>query len=202
LVTIAARVVGNRAEAEDIVQDVWVRWQTCDRGTVVNPTAFLVAATTRMAINVTRSARARHESCARRSVPEPADARADPTTGPEQRDSLRVGLTLVVERLTPAERGAYVLRHAFDYSYAEIARLLRTTEANARQLVSRAGKRMSTAGCRHAPTAEPERLLGAFVSAAAHGDVTGLEAMFAAAGADRDGAQQRPSATACWRGVR
>ena len=180
LVTIAARVVGSRTEAEDIVQDVWVRWQTCDRRTVVNPTAFLVAATTRMAINVAQSARVRHESCVRRSVPEPVDRRADPTTGPEQRDSLRVGLTLVVERLSPTERGAYVLRHAFDYSYAEIARLLRTSEANARQLVSRAGKRVATTGCRQPSRAEPARLLGAFVSAAEHGDVTRLEALFAA----------------------
>src|SRR5262245_37878251 len=81
---IAYRMLGSAAEAEDLVQDVWVRWQTTDRSPVRNPLPFLVAATTRLAINVLHSARARRETCAGSSLPELADASANPGSGVEQ----------------------------------------------------------------------------------------------------------------------
>jgi RNA polymerase sigma-70 factor (ECF subfamily) len=175
---IACRMLGGAAEAEDIVQDVWVRWQTADRSAVRNPLAFLVTATTRLAINVLQSARARRETCAGPSLPEPVDTSADPSRGTERNESLNVAVRVLLERLSPLERAAYVLREAFSYPYREIAAILRVEEANARQLVTRARERVS--GGRRAPVSptEPHRLLEAFVAAARAGDFTSLESLF------------------------
>jgi RNA polymerase sigma-70 factor (ECF subfamily) len=134
---IAYRVVGSAAEAEDIVQDVWIRWQTTDRTVVRNPAAFLCTAATRLAINVRQSARSRRETHVS-SVPEPVDARVDPATGAERGQALNLAVLLLLERLSPAERAAYILREAFSHPYREIAHKLRIEEANARQLVTRA----------------------------------------------------------------
>jgi RNA polymerase sigma-70 factor (ECF subfamily) len=142
LLRIAARIVGSRTEAEDIVQDAWIRWQTYDRSRVLHSTAFLVTTTTRLAINATQSARVRYESYVGRSPWEPIDVANDPTLGVERTEALELGLLLLVQRLTPTERVAYVLRHAFDYAYPRIAEVLTISEANARQLVSRAGRRI------------------------------------------------------------
>lgn len=180
LLGIARRVLGGQAEAEDIVQDAWMRWQTCDRTVVVNPTAFLVTTTTRLAINATQTARARRECHLRRPV-EPIDGRDGPAMDAERRADLELGLRLLLERLAPTERAAFILRHAFGYPYDRIAGLLRTTDTNARQLVSRAGRRVATDGRGSASDAELATLLPAFVSAARHGDVTGLEDLFAMA---------------------
>ena len=179
LVAIAHRIVGSRTEAEDIVQDAWLRWQTYDRTTVLNSTAFLVTTTTRLAINAAQSARARRESSVGHWLHEPVATSDDPALGAERREALELGIRLLLQRLSSTERAAYVLRRAFDYPYAEIATMLQLTEANARQLVSRASKHLA-AGQRH-PTdrAEQERLLRAFVAAAHDGDVAALERLFA-----------------------
>jgi RNA polymerase sigma-70 factor, ECF subfamily len=140
---IAYRMLGSAAEAEDIVQDVWVRWQTTDRSPVRNPLAFLVTATTRLAINVVRSARARRETCAGESLPEPIDTSADPGVSVERREALNLAMQLLFEKLAPTERAAYVLREALNYSYREIADSLGIGEANARQVVTRARQRVS-----------------------------------------------------------
>lgn len=142
LLGIAYRVLGNWSEAEDIVQDAWVRWQTCDRSRVLNPTAFLVTATTRLAINTVQSARVRRESPVDRWSPELVDTGDDPTLRAERREELAGGIRLL-QRLTPTERTAYVLRHAFDYPYPDIAEVLHTSDVNARQLVSRASKHLA-----------------------------------------------------------
>src|SRR5262245_62154166 len=134
---LAYRMLGSAAEAEDIVQDVWVRWQTTDRGRVENPAAFLVTATTRLAINVPQSARTRKDTPVDPSLPEPVDTSADPGQGAERREALSVAMVLLLEKLSPTERAAYVLREAFNYPYRRIAKLLRVEEANARQLVTR-----------------------------------------------------------------
>lgn len=175
---IAYRMLGSAAEAEDIVQDAWVRWQTADRRVVRNPTAFLVAATTRLAINVLHAARARRETYVGRWLPEPVDTSADPGLGAERREALNFALLVLLEKLSPTERAAYVLREAFNYLYREIASILRIEEANARQLATRA--RVHVAEGRRAPVrpAEQRRLLDAFIAARA-GDLARLESLFA-----------------------
>src|SRR5262245_30273224 len=181
LLGIAYRILGNWADAEDIVQDAWVRWQTCDRSVVRNPTALLVTTTTRLALNAAQSARARRETCAGDSLPEPVDAGDSPAVEVERSEALHQGIGLVLQRLAPTERDAYVLREAFDYPYPRIATLLRTSEANARKLASRAGKHMSIAQARPAVVAEQRRLVNAFSVAARQGDLRDLEDLFAAA---------------------
>ena len=135
---IAYRMVGSAAEAEDLVQDVWIRWQTADRSMVRDAAAFLVTTATRLAINVIRSARSRRETHAGPWLPEPVDTTADPRLEVERGQALALGVLLLLERLTPTERAAYILREAFDYPYREIANVLRLEEANARQVVTRA----------------------------------------------------------------
>ena len=176
---IACRMLGSAAEAEDIVQDVWVRWQTADRSPVRNPLAFLVAATTRLAINVLYSARARRETCAGSWLPELVDTTTDPGLRAERGEALNVAVLLLLEKLSPTERAAYVLREAFNYPYREIAAILRVGEANARQLATRA--RAHVSGERRAPVspAEQRRLLNAFVAATKTGDLARLENFFA-----------------------
>src|SRR6476660_721033 len=116
---IAYRMLGSAAEAEDVVQDTWLRWQATDRSVVLDPTAFLVTTTTRLAINVAQSARARRETYVCPWLPEPVDTSADPALGAERGEALEFAVLLLLERLPPVERAAYVLREAFDYPYDE-----------------------------------------------------------------------------------
>jgi RNA polymerase sigma-70 factor (ECF subfamily) len=180
LVSIAHRILGNRSEAEDIVQEAWLRWQLYDRRPVVNPTAFLVTATTRLAINAAQSARARRESTVGAWLPEPVAISADPTLEVERRDGVEYGLRVLLERLTPAERAAFVLHEAFGHPYARIARLLQTSEVNARQLVSRSRRHLTKGRPREPRRAEHGRLVHAFLAAARRGDVDDLERLLAA----------------------
>ncbi|MGD9995994.1 MAG: sigma-70 family RNA polymerase sigma factor [Ilumatobacteraceae bacterium] len=180
LLGIAHRILGNRSEAEDIVQDAWVRWQTYDRSTVQSPTAFLVTTTTRLAINAAQSARRRRETCVDRWLHDPVDVRDDPQLDTEHRDDLDLGVVMLLERLSARERAVFVLRRAFDYEYAEIAAVVHLTEANVRQLVSRAGKRMGTGSRREVGVSEQRRLMHALVAAARHGHVAALESVLSA----------------------
>ena len=140
---IAYRMLRSAADAEDIVQDVWVRWQKADRATVRDAEAFLVTTTTRLTINVIQSARARRELHGPR-LTEPADVSSDPGLGAERSQALAVGIQLLVKTLTPTERAAYILREAFDYPYRDIANRLRLQEANARQVVTRARQHVAS----------------------------------------------------------
>jgi RNA polymerase sigma-70 factor (ECF subfamily) len=177
---IAYRMLGSATDAEDLVQDVWVRWQTCDRGAVLNPDAFLATTTTRLAINATQSARVRRETYVGPWLPEPVDTSADPHLGAERGEALGFAVLLLLERLSPNERAAYVLREAFDYPYRQIADILQLSEPAVRQLVSRARKHVVAE--RRAPVtgAEQRKLLTAFVAAARSGDLAALEELFAA----------------------
>jgi RNA polymerase sigma factor (sigma-70 family) len=156
---IAYRMLGSVAEAEDVVQDVWLRWQTTDRSQIRDPLAFLVTATTRLALNV-------------------LDTNTSPALDAERGEALNAAMRLLLEKLLPTERAAYVLREAFNYSYRRIAEILRVEEANTRQLVTRARKRLS--GGRRAAVipAEQRRLLEAFDAAARTGDLARLESLF------------------------
>jgi RNA polymerase sigma-70 factor (ECF subfamily) len=176
---IAYRMLGSAAEAEDLVQDVWLRWQTTDRAAVRDPAAFLVTTTTRLAINVVQSARARRETYIGPWLPEPIDTAGDPGLGAERGEALQFAVMVLLEKLSARERAAYVLREAFDYSYRDIAAILRLEESNARQLVTRA--RQHVASGRRTPVSpgEQRRLLAAFVTAAQRGDAAALEGLFA-----------------------
>jgi RNA polymerase sigma factor (sigma-70 family) len=172
---IAYRMLRSAAEAEDLVQDVWLRWQTTDRRVVRDAAAFLATTTTRLAINVMQSARARRETAADCCPHEPVDARADPLSDAERDQALASGMLLLLERLTPIERAAYILREALDYPYREIANLLRLEEANARQVVTRARQRVANGRTTSTSPTEQRRLLDAFTAATRSGDVTSLE---------------------------
>ncbi len=178
---IAYRILGSSAEAEDIVQDAWLRWQMCDRDAVVNSTAFLVTTTTRLAINAAQSARWRRETYVDPRLPESADASADPELRAECGEELALAVSVLLERLSPTEQAAYVLREAFDYPYSSIAKVLRLNEVNARQLVSRARKHVRVGRSKSVSSAEQGRLMHAFLAAAHKGDFGAIEEIFAVA---------------------
>jgi RNA polymerase sigma-70 factor (TIGR02957 family) len=176
---IAYRMLGSAAEAEDIVQDTWLRWQTANRSVVENPTAFLATTTTRLCINAAQSAHSRRETYVGPWLPEPVDTSSDPNLGAERGEALSLAVLILLEKLSPTERAAYILREAFDYEYSEIANILQMEEANVRQLVSRGRKHIADG--RRAPVspAEQRRLLAAFIDAAQKGNMAALENLFA-----------------------
>ena len=176
---IAYRMLGSAAEAEDIVQDAWLRWQGTDRSAVVDPPAFLATATTRLAITFAQSARSRRETYIGPWLPEPIDTSGDPRLGAERAEALEFAVLLLLEKLSPTERAAYVLREAFDYSYDQIAHTIRSTEANARQLVTRARKHVTDGRRKTVTSSEQRRLLNAFIVASQKGDLPALEKLFA-----------------------
>jgi RNA polymerase sigma-70 factor (ECF subfamily) len=176
---IAYRMLGSAFEADDVVQDVWVRWQTTNRKAVQDPPAYLVTAATRLSINVLQSARVRREAYVGTWLPEPVDTTSDPRLGAERAEALELGVLILMEKLSPAERAAYVLREAFDYSYGQIAEVLQVNEDNTRQLVSRARKHISDGRRRPVDAAQQRRVLESFVKAARDGDLHGLERLFA-----------------------
>ena len=171
---IAYRMLGRAAEAEDIVQDVWLRWQTTNRSVVENPPAFLATTTTRLCINLAQSAHTRRETYIGAWLPEPVDTR-DPGIDVERGEALKLAVLLLLEKLSDKERAAYVLREAFDYSYRKIADILQKEEANVRQLVSRARKHITDGRCTSVGLSEQRRLLEAFIAAAQKGDMAALE---------------------------
>jgi RNA polymerase sigma-70 factor (ECF subfamily) len=168
---IAHQIVGRAADAEDVVQDAWVRWQTSDRAAVRSPTAFLVTVTKRLALNAIASAHARREVHAGGWLPESGLAGGDPAREPDRGEALEAAVHLLLERLSPAECAVYVLHETFDYPFREIAELLDLSEANARQLAHRARTHLREK--RHHPVepAERDRLLRAFLRAARTGDI-------------------------------
>lgn len=176
---IAYRMLGSAAEAEDLVQDVWIRWQATDRKAVQDAPAFLATITTRLSINIVQSARSRHEEYFGVWLPEPVDTSADPGLGAQRGKALEFAILLLLESLAPNERAAYILREAFEYPYDEIAEILKVSEANARQLLSRARKHIKEGRRRRVDSAEQRRLLIAFIAAAQKGDLAPLEALFA-----------------------
>jgi len=172
---IAYRMLGTAADADDIVQEAWLRWQSADRSDVVEPAAFLSTVVTRLSLTALESARARRELYVGPWLPEPVDTSADPTLGAETAEALSLGVLLLLERLSGPERAAYVLREAFEYPFRRIAEILETSEANARQLATRARKHISEERGANVSGAERDRLLGAFLAAARSGNLASLE---------------------------
>jgi RNA polymerase sigma-70 factor (ECF subfamily) len=173
---IAYRMLGSATEAEDIVQDAWLRWQSADRSGVEEPGAFLATIVTRLSLTALDSARARREVYVGPWLPEPVSTVDDPAIGAERAEAMSLAVLLLLERLTPAERAAYVLHEAFGYSFRQVADVLDTSEANARQLGSRARTHLDRERGVVVSRAERDRLLALFLAAAEHGDLAGLEA--------------------------
>ena len=174
---IAYRMLGTATEAEDVVQDAWIRWSGADQQEINNPAAFLATVVTRLSLTALSSARVRRESYVGPWLPEPVSTERDPLLGAERSEALSLAVLLLLERLTPPERGAYVLREAFQYSFAEIAAVLDVSEANARQLASRARKHIEHERQAEVSPAERNRLLAALVAALESGELAALEAL-------------------------
>jgi len=182
LLGIAYGLLGELTEAEDAVQDAWLRWDGADADAVRNPEAFLVTVTTRLALDRLRSARARREVYVGPWLPEPLVT--DPETPESQAiEAERLSLALLgaLERLNPLERAVLVLRDVFDLEYAEIADVLEKTPANVRQIAKRAREHAGDPS-RRRPVSEEERerLATAFLTASVSGDVEGIRALLAA----------------------
>ncbi|GCD99192.1 sigma factor [Embleya hyalina] len=175
LFRVAYRILGDVSGAEDVVQEVWLRWQLTHRAEIRNPAAFLTTATTRLAINVIHSGRHRHEIPA---DPQSADAGdrtvPDPVLRAEQATAVEAALALLMARLTPVRLAAYVLRKGFGYAYAELAELLRISAPTARVVVHRAQTRLACDRERPVPVEQHRRLVAAFRTAAGTGDLEGL----------------------------
>ena len=174
---IAYRMLGSAVEAEDVVQDAWVRWQTTDRSSILSPGAFLTTMTTRLSLNVATSSRRRREVYIGPWVPEPVRTSTDPQLGAENTEALEIGLLMLMERLTPMERAVYLLHEAFDYPYRDIAEVIETTEANARQLSRRARLHLTQHSDTQVTVDQKNRLLRTFLAAAQSGDVQRLQAL-------------------------
>jgi len=195
LLAIAYRMLGSAAEAEDVLQDAWLRWQRVEPGTVGSVRAWLSTAVTRLSLDRLKAARVRREAYDGPWLPEPlrTEERVDP-------DSISMAFLVLLERLTPLERAAYLLHEVFEYSHAEIAAILERQEAACRQLFHRAQARVREGRPRFAASrAEHEGLLRAFTEALMKGDLRGLEhtlardaTLWADAGGKVPGAARRP----------
>jgi RNA polymerase sigma-70 factor (ECF subfamily) len=174
---VAYRMLGTRVEAEDVLQDAWLRWQQADRGDIREPIAFLTTVVTRLAINVLGSARVQREAYVGPWLPEPVSTADDPMLGAERGEALDAAVLLLLERLSAAERAAYVLREAFDYPFRRIAEVLEISEANARQLAKRARDHIIERRTSPVDVARRSELLEAFVAAARLGDIERLESL-------------------------
>jgi RNA polymerase sigma-70 factor (ECF subfamily) len=182
LFSIAYRMLGSAADAEDLVQEADLRWLKADPAEVRSPKDFLSATVTRLAVDHLRSARVRREVYVGPWLPEPlmgVDER-DPMASSELADSLSTAFLLLLERLTPTQRAAYLLRDVFGYEYAEVARILETSEANCRQLVQRA-KQAIAGGRPRFPrdAAAAQDLARRFLDACTSGDMAALVALLA-----------------------
>jgi len=173
---VAYRMLGSVAEAEDILQEAWLRWQGTDHAQIASPEAFLVTTTSRLAIDHLRKASTRRETYVGPWLPEPmvTDDGQSPAT-PEERlalaDDISMALLHLLERLAPEERAAFLLHEAFDYSHAEIANLIGKSEAACRQMLSRARKRVQSERPRfNAAASEHARLTELFLNALSKGE--------------------------------
>ncbi|MER5733888.1 sigma-70 family RNA polymerase sigma factor [Streptomyces sp. NPDC002138] len=185
LASLAYRLLGSAADAEDAVQDTFLRWQAADRERVEVPEAWLTKVATNLCLDRLRSARARHERTAGAWLPEPL-LEGDPMLGPadtfEQRESVSLAVLTLMERLSPVERAAYVLREAFSYAHAEIGAILDITESASAQHVHRARRRVTAErrGGAEVDPASARRIVEEFLAAAMSGRTERLVAMLTA----------------------
>lgn len=175
LVGVAYRVLGSVADAEDAVQDAWLRWAGCDLRTIADPRAFLVTVTTRLALDRLRRERTRRESYIGAWLPEPLPTGPDVAADVERAESVSLALLVVLETLSPLERAVFVLREAFGYSHAEVAAILGRNEAAVRQLARRAREHVEARRPRFAADeAARSRVTARFLAACQGGDLPAL----------------------------
>ena len=190
LLGLAYRMLGSMAEAEDAVQDAYLRWHDADRASVAEPRAFLTTTTTRICLDILKSARVRREEYVGPWLPDPVTdtAALAPDAQTELAEDLSVALLLAIDRLSPLERAAFLLHDVFDYSFAQVADALGRNEAACRQLASRARARVRAlrpSGAIPARAAsgpvDPKHaeLLSAFMAATRSGDVAVLTRLLA-----------------------
>ncbi|MFC4062084.1 RNA polymerase sigma factor SigJ [Planomonospora corallina] len=185
LTGVAYRILGTVADAEDVVQEAWLRWSGTDTAVVENDRTYLIKVTTRLAVDRLRRLKARRESYVGEWLPEPV--RTDPAgTVPDVAErvelttSVELALLVVLETLSPLERAVFVLREAFGLPYAEIGEAIGRTEATTRQLSRRARKHVEERRPRFdVDRASRRRLTERFIGACADGDLDGLVAMLA-----------------------
>ncbi|WP_406379548.1 sigma-70 family RNA polymerase sigma factor [Streptomyces sp. NBC_01618] len=197
LASLAYRLLGSAADAEDAVQDAFLRWQAADRQQIKVPEAWLTKVVTNLCLDRLRSAQARRERTAGAWLPEPL-LDGDPMLGPadtfEQRESVSLAVLTLMERLSPLERAVYLLREAFSYSHTEIAEILDITESASQQHLHRARHRITAAGRRgsgEVDSASARKIVEEFLAAASSGRTERLVALLtddAIAIADSNGA--------------
>lgn len=185
LMGVAYRMLGRVADAEDVVQDAWLRWSGADHGQVREPRGYLVRVTTRLAIDRLRQIRTRGEAYVGPWLPEPyvtdfGDTVPDAAERAVLADSVSLAVLVVMESLSPLERAVFVLREAFGYPYADIAAVLDRGEAAVRQLAGRARRHVEERRPRYeVDPAERRDLTERFLAAAAEGDLDGLMSLLA-----------------------
>ncbi|MBM7790732.1 RNA polymerase sigma-70 factor [Tenggerimyces flavus] len=181
--SIAYRMLGSVAEAEDIVQEAFLRLVRSQPHEVESPEAYATTVTTRLAIDHLRSARVRREQYVGAWLPEPlldTSAMGDPAAHAETADTVSLAFLVLLESLTPVERAVFLLREVFGYDYDRIAAIVEKTEANCRQIFVRAQRRLASGESRfEASPARRDELARQFFAAAESGDIAGLERMLA-----------------------
>lgn len=180
LLGLAYRLLGSMWDAEDVVQEAWLRWEGIDRSEIREPRAFLVTVVSRLALDQLRSARVKREAYTGPWLPEPVlTSEAGPLDTAELRDTVAYATLHLMERLSPPERAVFVLREAFELPYDEIAAIVGSSVANARQMHHRASTRLAAGRDRFQPSSEEHaKLLTKFIDAAAGGDLAALTELF------------------------
>jgi RNA polymerase sigma-70 factor (ECF subfamily) len=181
LTAVAYRMLGSRAEAEDVVQEAWLRYDKARVGGEIHDVrGWLTTVTGRISLDVLKSARVRREAYPGQWLPEPVVTSLGPASQVELKDEVSLALLVVLEKLTPEQRVAVVLHDAFAVPFEEVATVLNTTVAAARQHASRGRRAIASGEARHnADRAEQQRVLNAFLAAAASGDLQALAAVLA-----------------------
>ncbi|WP_328785286.1 RNA polymerase sigma-70 factor [Streptomyces canus] len=207
LEAIAYRMLGSASEAEDAVQETYLRWQAADVGRIEVPEAWLTKVLTNLCLNQLTSARARRETYVGQWLPEPL-LEGDPMLGPaetvEQRESVSYAVMVLLERLSPNERAVYVLREAFAYSHREIAEILDLSEAASQQIFHRAKKHVAQGRARGGiDDAAVRRIVEEFLAAATSGETQPLiELLTSDAVAMGDGGGKVPARASAFEGAR
>ena len=180
LFSIAYRMLGSVADAEDMVQDTFIRWQQASTDEIQSPRAFLVTIVSRLCINYLQSARVQREQYIGQWLPEPliTEPASDPVDTVQLDESLSMAFLALLERLNPTERAVFILREVFDYEYKEIAEILSQNEVNCRQILRRARQHLATMRPRFkASPSKRHELLERFVHASVSGDLKALITM-------------------------
>ncbi|QJD94192.1 RNA polymerase sigma-70 factor [Duganella dendranthematis] len=182
LFSIAYRMLGTRADADDVVQDAWLRWHGSDRAQVQSPEAWLVTIATRLAVDRLRARLSERSTYVGWWLPEPIvelDERT-PESSAELASEVSMAFMWVLERLSPEERAAFLMRQVFEHEYADIADMLGKSEAACRQMVHRAQQRVQQQQPRFAvPREQHQALLGRFMAAAQNGDRAAMKTLLA-----------------------